>query len=115
MPINYPTEVTHLIETVANGEGHSIPTLRQSVIAYAAGLSERHPPTVDLPPALQPFIEKVACHAYKTTDADIQQLKAANYSENEIFELTVSAALGAGLARLTQGLELLDRVGAKQD
>jgi alkylhydroperoxidase family enzyme len=46
-------------------------------------------------------------HAYKVTDVDINQLKVAGYSEDELYELTISAALGAGLARLNRGLELL--------
>jgi len=46
------------------------------------------------------YVRKVAEHAYEITDEDIASLHAAGYSDDEIFEATVSAALGAGLFRL---------------
>jgi len=46
------------------------------------------------------YIRKVAEHAYEITDEDIASLHAADYTDDEIFEATVSAALGAGLFRL---------------
>ena len=39
--------------------------------------------------------------------SDVQQLKDAGYSEDAIFEITVTAAVGAGLHRLNTGLALL--------
>ena len=53
------------------------------------------------------YIEKVRTGAYAVTDADIDALKAAGHSEDEIFEQTVSAAVSAGLLRLEAGLETL--------
>ncbi len=52
-------------------------------------------------------MDTVARHAYKTTDAHVAALKQAGYSEDAIFELTLSAALGAGMARLERGLAAL--------
>jgi alkylhydroperoxidase family enzyme len=46
-------------------------------------------------------------HAYKVTDDDVEALKAAGFSEDEIFEHTVSAATAAGLERLDAGLAAL--------
>lgn len=46
------------------------------------------------------YVKKVAEHAFEITDQDIASLHAAGYSDDEIFEATVSAALGAGLFRL---------------
>jgi hypothetical protein len=46
------------------------------------------------------YVRKVAEHAYEITDEDVASLHAANYTDDEIFEATVSAALGAGLCRL---------------
>lgn len=63
----------------------------------------------DVPPALAPYITKVVQHAYKVTDEDILALREAGYSEDEIFEATVAAALGAGLKRLRTGLVALER------
>jgi alkylhydroperoxidase family enzyme len=42
--------------------------------------------------------------AYTVADRDVAELKAAGYSEDEIFEQTLSAAVAAGLERLTAGL-----------
>ena len=59
------------------------------------------------PPELMGYLEKVRLHAYKVTDRDIEELKAAGFSEEEIFEHTVSAAVAAGLERLDAGLGTL--------
>jgi alkylhydroperoxidase family enzyme len=59
------------------------------------------------PPEFATYLEKVRLHAYKVTDRDIEQLKAAGFSEDEIFEQTVAAAVAAGLERLDAGLGTL--------
>jgi hypothetical protein len=59
------------------------------------------------PPELEPYLDNVRNRAYAVTDADVQALKDAGYSDDEIFEQTVSAAVGAGLHRLERGLSCL--------
>ena len=59
------------------------------------------------PPGLASYLEKVRLHAYEVTDRDIEELKAAGFSEDEIFEHTVGAATAAGLRRLDAALEVL--------
>jgi len=59
------------------------------------------------PPELAPYLEKVRRHAYRVTDADVQRLKDTGFSEDEIFEHTVSAAVAAGLERLDAGMRAL--------
>ena len=61
----------------------------------------------EAPPEFAPYLEKVRRHAYKITDRDVAELKAAGFSEDEIFERTVSAATAAGLERLEAALETL--------
>jgi alkylhydroperoxidase family enzyme len=56
--------------------------------------------TAAAPPELAPYLEKVRAHAYSVTDADVEKLKAAGVSEEEIFEQTVAAAISEGLRRL---------------
>ena len=53
------------------------------------------------------YVNKVALHAYKTLDEGIEALKNAGYSEDAIFELTLSAAICAGQAGLDRGLAAL--------
>jgi alkylhydroperoxidase family enzyme len=51
-------------------------------------------------PELAAYLEKVRTRAYTVTDADVENLKAAGLSEDEIFEQTVAAAISEGLRRL---------------
>ncbi|MFL5981394.1 MAG: hypothetical protein ACJ74R_06785 [Gaiellaceae bacterium] len=53
------------------------------------------------------YLDKVRRHAYRVTDKDVQALKDAGFSEDQIFEHTVSAAVAAGFERLHAGLGAL--------
>jgi hypothetical protein len=64
-------------------------------------------PDRPVPPDFETYLAKVRTGAYTVTDADVDALKAAGHSEDEIFEQTVSAAVAAGLLRLEAGLEAL--------
>ena len=59
------------------------------------------------PAELTGYLEKVRLHAYKVTDGDVEELKDAGLTEDEIFEHTVSVAVAAGLERLDAGLGTL--------
>jgi alkylhydroperoxidase family enzyme len=59
------------------------------------------------PAAMEPYLEKVRRGAYRVTDGDVDELRAAGFSEDEIFEHTVSAAVSEGLVRLDAGLRTL--------
>jgi len=63
--------------------------------------------TTSVPLALTPYVEKVALHAYQVTDGDVEALKRAGYSEDEIFEATSAAAVGAALIRLERGMAVV--------
>ena len=64
-------------------------------------------PNREAPPDFGTYLDKVSRHAYTITDEDVQALKDAGHSEDEIFEHTVSAAVAAGLERLDAGLRTL--------
>lgn len=55
---------------------------------------------LELPDPLGAYVRKVAEHAHAVSDDDIEGLHRAGYTDDQIFEATVSAALGAGLVRL---------------
>jgi alkylhydroperoxidase family enzyme len=59
------------------------------------------------PQQMEPYLEKVRLHAYKVVDRDVEELKAA-FSEDEIFEHTVSGAAEAGFGRLEAALKALE-------
>ena len=72
-----------------------------------AALREAAQPERPVPEAMRAYVEKVRLRAYTVTDADVDELKRAGFTEDEIFEHTVSAAVGAGLERLDAGLRAL--------
>ena len=59
------------------------------------------------PPEFAAYLEKVRLHAYKVTDSDVEALEQLGFTEDEIFEHTVSASVAAGLERLDAGLAAL--------
>ncbi len=104
MKTNFSQMTETLTGITLDGPGVVSSGLRNEVAAYATAPK---PGNKEIPPVLITYLTKVAMHSYRVTDADIAQLKAAGFSEDELYELTVCAALGAGLARLNSGLELL--------
>jgi hypothetical protein len=56
---------------------------------------------------LESYLEKVHLRAYAITDADVDELKAAGVTEDEIFEQTVAAAISEGLYRLDAAEKVL--------
>jgi hypothetical protein len=107
-----PTEVRRLAETVLDGPGETPNTLRRSIEARAARLGVGEREEAPIPSELESYVHKVALYAYKVTDEDVEELKTRGYSEDEIFEITIAAAFGAGFARLDKGLGVLEGGGA---
>ena len=109
MNFKYREKIHHLFQKFRSSDGAIAPTLRGAVEAQSARWANEQgaEQSAEIPEAWQPYLQKVALHAYKITDADIQQLKEAGYTEDEIFELTIASALGASRARLDLGLSLL--------
>lgn len=102
------------------GEGVTSEALRAAVEARAAALGGRRgserlggeeggpvDSADELPEALRAFVDAAARHAYRITDEDVAALRRAGYGEDAIFELTASAAVGAGCGRLERGLAAL--------
>jgi len=59
------------------------------------------------PGQMAPYLAKVRDRAYTVTDADVQRLKVAGISEDEIFEQTVAVAIAQGLRRYDAAMEAL--------
>jgi hypothetical protein len=59
------------------------------------------------PPAMDAYLAKVRDRAYTVTDGDLEALKAAGISEDEIFEQTVAAAIEQGLRRLDRAAKVI--------
>ena len=59
------------------------------------------------PAAMAEYLVKVHERAYTVTDADVEALKSAGCTEDEIFEQTVAVAIGEGLRRLDAARDVL--------
>lgn len=100
--------VERLRQSVLSGRGTTEAALRQAVEARAAVAGGRKGEAAgSIPPELADFVDKVVRHAWQVTDEDVERLKRAGYSEDAIFELTIAAAVGAGMGRLERGLAAL--------
>jgi len=95
----YDEFVKRLTAAVLESRGETPPELRRAIAAHRMS---------DVPTALRSYVEKVSQHAYKVSDDDIAALKRAGYSEDQIFEVTAAAAVGAALARMEKGLSALE-------
>jgi alkylhydroperoxidase family enzyme len=58
-------------------------------------------------PVLETYVAAVRERAYSVTDDQVEELKRAGVTEDEIFEATVDAAVGEGLRRLDAALRVL--------
>lgn len=88
-----------LVEQVLRGPGEASPELRAAAAANAG-----------LPPELAALVEKIHRHAYQVTDEEMAALRS-RYSEDQLFEIVVSASLGAAEQRFLAGLRAVE--GAK--
>ena len=84
------------VATVLKGPGKVASSLR---LAIARG---------EAPPDLQTLVNKIRAHAYRVTDEDIAAVRQ-RYSEDELFEVIVSAAIGAADERLSAALAALEQ------
>jgi alkylhydroperoxidase family enzyme len=86
----------HVLATLLDGPGESDSTTRRAAFAGTG-----------VPADLQVLVEKIHGHAYTVTDDDVARLQTS-YGDDRLFEIIVSAAVGASHARLTAGLEALN-------
>jgi alkylhydroperoxidase family enzyme len=70
-------------------------------------LHEAARPDDSVPEAARAYVDTVRSNAFLVTDADVEELKAAGYDEDRIFELTVAAVVAAGLERRDAALRTL--------
>ncbi|EUA06211.1 hypothetical protein I546_5685 [Mycobacterium kansasii 732] len=93
----YPRLQEKLRRAVLDAPADTDPTLRR--VAYHGD---------DLPEPLQAYVDKLWRYAYRVQDSDIERMRGAGYSEDQIFEVTIAAALGAGDSRRRAGMSALN-------
>jgi len=69
----------------------------------------------DVPQSVRALIDTVTRHAWRVRDADVEAAKAAGASDDEIFELVVSAALGQASRQHAAAMAALDAATALHD
>ena len=84
-------------DTVLSGPGGTDPKLRRAIAGGGEGIPED----------LRALVDKIERSPYDVSDEDLAALKQ-RYSEDEIFEIVVAAALGASMRRLRAGLAALE-------
>jgi alkylhydroperoxidase family enzyme len=62
-------------------------------------------------PVAAAYVATVQQAAYRITDGRVLELRASGLSDDQVFELTVAAALGEAQRRLDAGLALVDTGG----
>src|SRR5262245_55176809 len=101
--MRYEGHRRHLEGSVLQRPGHTSIELRRAIFERG-----KRPGEGPVPEELAHYVDAVARHAYKVTDADIAQLKQAGHSDDALFEITVVAAVGAAMHRLERGLAALE-------
>lgn len=105
-----PDNVKNLVHRVlTSGAAHSSPDVRQAVYRYVAALT-RNEPATPVPAAAEPYLRKVALTAYKVLDREVDAMRAAGSTVDDVFEMTVAAAVGAGVTRMEMALAVLEEV-----
>lgn len=99
-----PERVKTLLRALLDGDAQTPRSQREEILRRAARPAGQAPGS--LAPELAAHVDRVAHGAYKITDEQIDELRAA-HGEDVVFEITVLAAVGAGLKRLRKGLSLL--------
>ena len=63
--------------------------------------------TAHAPGEMDAYLAKVRDRAYTVVDRDVEELKAAGFSEDAIFEQTVAVAIAEGLSRLDRAADVI--------
>lgn len=114
VPSILPEKVRRLIKAAIWNPATTSPKLREVLFSRAVALSlEVDAP--EPPEQLGEYLDKVARWAYKVLDEEVEDLRKAGYSDDQIFELTICSALGAGAARFESGLRALEEASKNED
>ncbi|HET9283157.1 MAG TPA: hypothetical protein VFR24_14450 [Candidatus Angelobacter sp.] len=100
-----PLLLEKTIAALLGEPGHTAQSLRQSVFdRVRLG-------TGQVPEAWVALVEKIAEWPWSVNDEDFTQLFAAGFSEDQVYELLLAAATGAGMRRVDAGLRAMEEAG----
>jgi len=92
-----------VVARILEGDGKASPAQRRAAFNNT-GLGE----------PLRTLIDKVARHAYRVTDEDIDGARASGLSEDQIFEIVVCAAIGQATRQYDTALAALEAATRKE-
>lgn len=92
-----------LVQQILEGDGEASRTDRQAAFNNR-GLRE----------PLGALVNNVAMHACRVTEKDINEVKASGFSEDQIFEIVVCAAIGQAARQYDAALAALDEATGKE-
>jgi hypothetical protein len=103
-----------LVSDVLTTPGDADPAVRRTAFDAAARLARGEDVQASLPsgaqalpPDLEVFVDTIGRHAYRVTDRMVADLLTGGRSEDELFELILATAVGAGAARLEIGTRVV--------
>jgi hypothetical protein len=97
-----PAKLQSAIDEILGDPGTTELSLRHAVLART------RVGDVQVPEVLREFVDKIATQPWTVNDDDFARLRGAGYSEDQLYEVTLAAALGAGLARFDAGLRAIE-------
>jgi len=106
--MSWPTPIRNVLSRVLGEHGNSPQALRKIVADYARISGGGSGDAPKLPDNVAAYVEKMTHTPYKMMNSDIETLKQRGFTEDQIFELTLAAALGAGQGRFERTLALIE-------
>ena len=106
MPADDPKRSIHkeLVGRILHGSGHAPADHRSRAFADAG-----------LPEAVRPLLDKVATRSAEVTDADFATAAEAGFTDDQLFELVICAAVGQSTRQYESGLAALAEALAERE
>lgn len=97
-----------MIEKLLGFAGESSRELRGAVFAATRSGTTAPDASGLMASEVRELVEKIDRRPWTVSDEDFARMRQAGYSEDQIFELTVAAAVGAGARRFEAGLRAIE-------
>jgi hypothetical protein len=94
----------HLVNRILRGPGHAPADQRARAFDGA-----------ELPQPLRPLLDKVAGESGQVTDADFARALEAGFTDDQLFELVICAAVGESTRQYEAGLAALAEATAETE
>jgi alkylhydroperoxidase family enzyme len=109
-----PKRVQNVIEALLGPAGKSDPALLRAVFDRTRRGAGEIPAMQPGASELREWVKKIDERPWTVSDEDFSRLRQVGYPEDQIFELTVASAAGAGVRRFEAGLRALEAAGTEE-